>query len=98
MRDELRDSLPASTFSLWLDPLRAVSVQGSTLFVAAPPTVRAWVERRYAERLRQAVARRAPHLTEIAFVERGVARRADPGPAGAPSRCRSTAPTPSSAS
>ena len=73
VRGELRDSLPPTTFSLWLDPLRAVSAQGSTLFVAAPPTVRAWVERRYAERLRQAVARRAPHLTEIAFVERGVA-------------------------
>ncbi len=73
MRCELRDSLPATTFSLWLDPLRAVSAQGSTLFVAAPPTVRAWVERRYADRLRQAVARRAPHLTEIAFVERGAA-------------------------
>ena len=69
VRGELRDSLPATTFSLWLDPLRAVSAQGSTLFVAAPPTVRAWVERRYAERLRQAVARRAPHLTEIAFVD-----------------------------
>ena len=52
----------ASRLSTGIDALRGRS-----------PTVRAWVERRYADRLRQAVARRAPHLTEIAFVERGVA-------------------------
>jgi chromosomal replication initiator protein len=47
VRGDLRASLPDSTFKLWLEPLRAVSAQGTTLYLAAPETVRAWVERRY---------------------------------------------------
>ena len=51
VRGELEASLPRSTLELWLDPLRVVSARGSTLLVAAPKSVRAWVERRYAETL-----------------------------------------------
>ncbi len=69
VREDLRRSLPPTTFSLWLEPVRPVSVQGSTLFVTAPATVRAWVERRYAGRLAEALRRRAPALTDIAFVD-----------------------------
>jgi chromosomal replication initiator protein len=76
VRDELRASLPASTFNLWLAPLSPVSAQGSTLFVAAPGSVRAWVERRYADRLADAVARRAPELTRVAFVDAAGSNRA----------------------
>ena len=47
VRGELQDSLPNSTFNLWLKPLRAVSIQGTTLVLSAPASVRTWVERRY---------------------------------------------------
>jgi chromosomal replication initiator protein len=69
VRGELEASLPSSTFNLWFDPLRAVSAQGSTLFLTAPPAIRAWVERRYAGRLLEILAGQAPELTEISFVE-----------------------------
>ena len=44
-------------------------MQGSTLFVAAPQAVRAWVERRYAGQLRDAVRNVAPSLTEVVIVD-----------------------------
>jgi chromosomal replication initiator protein len=69
VRRELEAALPSSTFRLWLDPLRVVAAQGSTLFIAAPQPVRAWVERRYSSQLLAAVRDQAPSLTEIAFVE-----------------------------
>jgi chromosomal replication initiator protein len=69
VRRELEAALPSSTFRLWLDPLRVVAAQGSTLFIAAPQPVRAWVERRYSSLLLAAVRDQAPSLTEIAFVE-----------------------------
>ena len=47
--DGARAALPASTYDLWIAPLRPASIQGGTLYVAAPPAIRAWVERRYAE-------------------------------------------------
>jgi chromosomal replication initiator protein len=50
-------------------PLRAVSVRRPTLFLSAPPNVRAWVERRYAPRVVAALARQEPALTRIQFVE-----------------------------
>jgi chromosomal replication initiator protein len=69
VRQQLETALPSSTFRLWLEPLRVVAAQGSTLFVAAPQPVRAWVERRYAGQLLAAVREQAPSLTDIAFVE-----------------------------
>jgi chromosomal replication initiator protein len=69
VRQQLEAALPSSTFRLWLDPLRVVSAQGSTLFVAAPQSVRAWVERRYADQVREAVSGQAPGLTELVFVD-----------------------------
>ncbi len=77
--------MPGSTFSLWFDPIRPVSAQGSTLFLAAPAAVRTWVERRYATRVLEILAREAPGLTEISFVE------SEPGAAAAkdPARPRS---------
>jgi chromosomal replication initiator protein len=69
VREELEAALPSSTFSLWLEPLRVVSAQGSTLFLAAPDSVRAWVERRYSGQLVAAIRSHSPALTEVAFVE-----------------------------
>jgi chromosomal replication initiator protein len=69
--EELRASLPASTYRLWLKPLHPVSVAGSTLYLRAPDSVRTWVERRYAPRVLDAVARHAPELTSVVFVGGG---------------------------
>jgi chromosomal replication initiator protein len=64
--------MPPSTFRLWLEPLRVVSAQGSTLYLTAPESVRAWVERRYAARLVAAVRHQAAALglTDVGFVAR----------------------------
>jgi chromosomal replication initiator protein len=69
VREQLRTTLPNSTFRLWLEPLRVVSAQGPVLFVAAPEAVRAWVERRYSGQLLDAVHAEAPSLTEVVFVD-----------------------------
>ena len=58
-----------STFRLWLEPVRAVSAQGSTLFLTAPPAIRTWVERRYGGELEAALRRQESGLSEIDFVD-----------------------------
>ena len=45
--EDLRASLPASTYDLWLAPLRPVSAEGTAIRLAAPRSIRAWVDRRY---------------------------------------------------
>jgi chromosomal replication initiator protein len=50
----LRASVPASTFQLWLEPLKPVGAQGATLYLSAPDGVRAWAERRYSGLIREA--------------------------------------------
>lgn len=69
VRGELETSLPASTFELWLEPVRAVSAHGSTLFLTAPPSARAWVERRYAATIATTLRAQQTGLTEIGFVD-----------------------------
>ena len=69
VRGELERSLPESTFRLWLEPVRAVSAQGSTLFLTAPPAIRTWVERRYGGELLSALRRQESGLSEIGFVD-----------------------------
>jgi chromosomal replication initiator protein len=71
VRERLRASLPASTFLLWLEPLAPVSTQGNTLYVAAPATARAWVERRYASSLEAALRERGAGLERVVLVEEG---------------------------
>jgi chromosomal replication initiator protein len=70
VREELAASMPASTFRLWLEPLRVVSAQRETLYLTAPESVRAWVERRYAARLVAAVRHQAAALglTQVGFL------------------------------
>ena len=63
--------MPSSTFSLWFDPIRPISAQGSTLFLTAPEPVRTWVERRYLGRLVDVLAGVAPELSDVTFVEGG---------------------------
>jgi chromosomal replication initiator protein len=68
VREELATTMPLSTFRLWVEPLRAVSAHGPTLYLSAPESVRAWVERRYAARLVAALRHQTSGLTEIGFV------------------------------
>ena len=85
VRTELEASFPASTYDLWFDPIRAVSHQGATLFLSATPSVRAWVERRYGERLLETVARIAPDIGSIAFVDAAAPAPTEPsGPKSQP--------------
>jgi chromosomal replication initiator protein len=90
VRDEVRSSLPPSTYKLWLEPLRPVSAHGGTLYVTGPERVRTWVERRYAARLTAALQVHAESLREIAFVSRDRARRLSA--AGEPRRASAAAP------
>jgi chromosomal replication initiator protein len=69
--EDLRAGLPASTFDLWLAPLRPLSAQGSTLRVAAPRAIRAWVERRYSASLEAALRDRRCGLEHVLVVEEG---------------------------
>ncbi len=73
IREDLRASLPDSTFRLWLEPLRIAAARGSTLYLTGPPKVRSWAERRYAELLRRTVAAHAPY-SELRFVEGSAGR------------------------
>ena len=67
IQTRLRAAVPESTFRIWLEPLRAVGAQGSTLYLAAPEGVRTWVERRYASLLREALAEAGAPQQEIGF-------------------------------
>jgi chromosomal replication initiator protein len=63
----LRAAVPESTFKIWLEPLRAVGTQSTTLYLSAPDGVRTWVERRYSSLLREATVATSGSLSEIAF-------------------------------
>jgi chromosomal replication initiator protein len=67
VQGRLRAAVPESTFKIWLEPLRAVGVQGTTLYLTAPNGIRTWVERRYASLLREALAGLDSAISEIAF-------------------------------
>jgi chromosomal replication initiator protein len=68
---DLRAGLPPSTFELWLAPLRPVCADGSILRVAAPRSIKPWVERRYATLLEQAVRAGDWGLECVLVVEEG---------------------------
>jgi len=80
VREAVRPGLPASTFRLWIDPLRPVSIQAATLYVAAPDTIRAWVERRYATWLQSLLHAHRPDLEQITFVGARYGSGPEPAP------------------
>jgi chromosomal replication initiator protein len=57
VRSELRRSLPAATFDLWIDPLRPAGAQAETLYLTGPARVRTWVDRRYLGALEESLRR-----------------------------------------
>ncbi|HEY5976985.1 MAG TPA: chromosomal replication initiator protein DnaA [Solirubrobacterales bacterium] len=67
VQGRLRASVPDSTFDLWLQPLRALGVRGTTLHLSAPTGIRAWVERRYTGLIREALEAAGEALSEISF-------------------------------
>lgn len=80
VQGQLKASVPSSTFKLWLEPLQPVGTQGSTLYVAAPGVIQAWVERRYSSLIREALARCGSDLTEVIFAQgEGGSRRGEQG-------------------
>ena len=83
VREELRTKVPPSAFESWLEPLQAVGVQGTRLYVDGPDRVRDWFERRYRPLAVAAVRERVPSITEIVFAE-PAAGQAAPGPSPAP--------------
>lgn len=69
--DRLAAAVPESTFKIWLEPLRAVGAQGTTLYLAAPDGIRTWVERRYASLIREALQGTGSGYTDVEFVDMG---------------------------
>ncbi len=71
IQQRLRVAVPESTFKIWLEPVRAVGTQGTTLYLGAPEGIQTWVERRYTPLIREALEQAESGLTEIAFAEKG---------------------------
>lgn len=87
VRVELQRSLPAPTFDLWLEPLRPVAVQGTTLTIAVPGSIRVWVARRYADAIATVVRSQAEGISDVGFIDaehRQDPRREAPGPKALP--------------
>jgi chromosomal replication initiator protein len=69
--EDLRASLPASTYDIWLAPLRPLAAQGTALRVAAPRSIQAWVDRRYRGTLETALQAQDCGLEHVVLVEEG---------------------------
>lgn len=54
-REALRSAIPASTFGLWIEPLRCIGDVSGALAIEAPDGLFAWVFRRYGALLGHAV-------------------------------------------
>lgn len=80
VRATLRRDLPAQTFELWLEPLRAEALRGGELIVSAPRSSLAWVERRYGDRVGAVARELIAGVERLGFIERGAAA----GPSTAP--------------
>jgi chromosomal replication initiator protein len=67
----LRASVPASTFQLWLEPLKVVGSRSETLLLSAPEGIRAWTARRYAGLIREALSSAGGQLNDVSLVSEG---------------------------
>jgi chromosomal replication initiator protein len=77
VQGRLRDSVPESTYRLWLEPLEAAGIDGETLFLTAPEGIGAWAERRYSDLIGEALAALESPLCRVSFALPPEA--ADPG-------------------
>jgi chromosomal replication initiator protein len=71
VQERLRASVPASTFQLWLEPLELAGARAETLLLAAPESIRAWTERRYAGLIREALAGTNSGITDVSLIAEG---------------------------
>ena len=69
IQDRLRDSVPDSTFSLWLEPLEPTGADEETLYLTAPEGIRAWTERRYSSLITEALGECDSALSRVSFTE-----------------------------
>jgi chromosomal replication initiator protein len=77
----LQESVPESTYKLWLAPIEAVGVDSDTLYLKAPEAIRAWAERRYSSLIAAALAELGADLQRVSFAApREGAAAAGPGP------------------
>jgi chromosomal replication initiator protein len=67
VQSRLSDSVPDSTFDLWLRPLKVLGARGSTLHLSAPDGIRSWVERRYTALIREALEAAGGIWSEVSF-------------------------------
>ncbi len=67
VRPHLSASLPDSTYRMWLAPLKPAARRGNTLFLEAPESVRAWVEKRYSGLILHSVSKVESSITAISF-------------------------------
>jgi len=67
VRGRLRDSVPDSTFKMWLEPLRPAAAREDTLYLTAPDGIRTWVERRYGRLIADALAEQPGELRSVRF-------------------------------
>ncbi len=66
-QDRLRESVPESTYRLWLEPLTAVGTDGQTIYLKAPEGIRAWAERRYSALIVAALGEVGADLRQVSF-------------------------------
>ena len=62
VREDLRGTLHPSAYQNWLEPLHAVGVQGTRLYVSGPERIRDWFGRRYGTAATAALRKRAPEF------------------------------------
>jgi chromosomal replication initiator protein len=78
VQGRLRAALPASTFQLWLEPLKVVGAQAGVLYLAAPAGIQAWTERRYSGLIREALNGAGSSLTDVRIADAGDGPELDP--------------------
>jgi chromosomal replication initiator protein len=81
LRAELRASVLDSTFELWLAPLRPAALRDGTLYLTAPASTIAWVERRYLELLARVARGHDSDLVDVALLPAGEQVAPDTAPA-----------------
>jgi chromosomal replication initiator protein len=80
-QERLQESVPESTYRLWLEPLEAVGSDSETLYLKAPEGIRAWAERRYSSLIAAAIGEMGTNLQRVSFAPpRDSVDKANPGP------------------
>ena len=91
IRAGLRETVPDSTFEIWLAPLQPRALIGDTLVLAAPDQIRSWVADRYAPVLRACAAAVLGPQTTVELAAPDVPLRDMPSAAPAPPAAASDA-------